>query len=132
MDLSLKNDLIMKTKKTFGEHFTIRLNRMKDGKCPVYLGIVVIVIRAEFWVKSMVAPEDWNLSKGMAKGKTESLKLLNNYLEDVRGRVYTYYRELRVEQDIVTAEAVKNAYLGIKTEANNYSLLWLAKEHNTI
>ncbi len=122
----------MKTKNTFGVHFTIRLNRMKDGKCPVYLRIVVNGTRSELSLKSMVAPEDWNLSKGMAKGKTEALKLLNNYFEDVRGRVYTHYRELKVESDFVTAEAVKNAYLGIKTEANNYSLLWLAKEHNKI
>jgi hypothetical protein len=62
----------------------------------------------------MVAPDDWNLSKGMAKGKSESLKLLNNYFEDVRGRLYTHYRELKVDCDVVTAEAVKNAYLGIK------------------
>jgi Phage integrase SAM-like domain len=37
-----------------------------------------------------------------------------------------------VDCDVVTAEAVKNSYLGIKIETNNYSLLWLANEHNKI
>jgi hypothetical protein len=45
----------MKTKNTFGVHFTIRLNRMKDGKCPVYLRIVVNGTRSELSLKSMVA-----------------------------------------------------------------------------
>src|SRR4051812_16949185 len=119
----------MKKTNTFGVHLVIRLNRMKDGKCPIHLRIVVNGTRSELSLKSMVAPEDWNLSKGMAKPKNESLKLLNNYFEDVRGRLYTHYRELKIEGDVVTAEAVKNSYLGIKKESNNYSLLWLASEH---
>ena len=39
---------------------------------------------------------------------------------------------MKIEGDVVTAEAVKNSYLGIKKELNNYSLLWLAREHNKI
>jgi len=105
---------------------------MKDGKCPVYLRIVVNGTRSELSLKSLVYYEDWNVSKGMAKPKNQELKLLNNYLEDVRGRLFTYYKELKIEGEELTAEAVKNAYLGIKKEANNYSLLWLAKEHNKI
>lgn len=122
----------MKKTNTFGVHLVIRLNRMKDGKCPIHLRIVVNGTRSELSLKSMVAPEDWNLSKGLAKPKNESLKLLNNYFEDVRGRLYTHYRELKIEGDVVSAEAVKNSYLGIKKELNNYSLLWLAREHNKI
>ena len=122
----------MKKTNTFGVHLVIRLNRMKDGKCPIHLRIVVNGTRSELSLKSMVAPEDWNLRKGLAKPKNESLKLLNNYFEDVRGRLYTHYRELKIEGDVVTAEAVKNSYLGIKKESNNYSLLWLAREHNKI
>jgi len=122
----------MKTTKTFGVHFTIRQNKMQNGKCPVYLRIVVNGSRAELSLKSLVYYEDWNLSKGMAKPKNQELKLLNNYLEDVRGRLFTHYKELKIEGEELTAEGVKNAYLGIKKETNNYSLLWLAKEHNKI
>jgi integrase/recombinase XerD len=96
---------------------------MQNGKCPVYLRIVINGSRAELSLKSLVYYEDWNVSKGMAKPKNQELELLNNYLEDVRGRLFTHYKELKIEGEELTAEGVKNAYLGIKKETNNYSLL---------
>jgi hypothetical protein len=68
---------------------------------------VVNSSRAELSLKSLVYYEDWNLSKGMAKPKNQELKLLNNYLEDVRGRPFTHYKELKIEGGEFTAEAGK-------------------------
>ena len=57
---------------------------MQEGKCPVYLRIVVNGTRSELSLKSMAAPDEWNLSKGMAKGKTETLKNIIRYQNYIR------------------------------------------------
>jgi hypothetical protein len=49
-------------------------------------------------------------ARGAAKPKNEELKLLNNYLEDVRGKLFTHYRDLKIDEAVLTAEAVKNYY----------------------
>jgi len=56
----------MKTTKTFGVHFTIRQNKMQEGKCPVYLRIFVNGTRSEISLKALVHVNDWNLGKGIA------------------------------------------------------------------
>lgn len=122
----------MKKQNTFGVHFTIRQNRMQEGKCPVYLRIFVNGTRSEISLKALVHVNDWNLGKGMAKPKNETLKLLINYLEDIRIRVVNYYRELRADGATVTAEDVKNAYLGIEKQDTGQTLIGLVEEHNRI
>ena len=62
----------MKITKTFGVHFTICRNKMQNGKCAVYLRIVVNGSRAELSLKSLVYYEDWNISKGMASQRIKS------------------------------------------------------------
>jgi len=122
----------MKRKNTFGVHFILRHERSRDGKSPVYARISVNGARAEITVKAFVAPGDWSDSRGAAKPRNESLKALNNYLEDVRGQIFTHYRDLKIEEAVLTPEAVKNAYLGVTAAENQQTLLWLIKEHNTM
>jgi len=44
----------MKKQNTFGVHFTIRQNRMQEGKYPVYLRIFVNGTRSEISLKALV------------------------------------------------------------------------------
>ncbi len=122
----------MKKQNTFGVYFTIRQNRMQEGKCPVYLRIFVNGTRSEISLKALVHVNDWNLVKGMAKPKHETLKLLFNRLEDIEILVVNYYWELRAHGAIVTAEDVKNAYLRIEKQDTGQTLIGLAEEHYRI
>ncbi len=123
----------MKGKNTFGAHFILRRERSRDGKSPVYARISVNGTRAEITVKAWVNPSEWNESRGAARPKNEELKLLNNYLEDVRGKLFTHYRDLKIDEAVLTAEAVKNSYLGIRAgEEPERTLCWLVKEHNVM
>src|SRR6478735_4293531 len=124
----------MKGKNTFGVHFTIRQNRGQNGKSPIYARIVINGTRAEISIKAFVAIDEWNPKRGSAKPKNEELRLLNNYLEDVRGKLFTHYRDLKIEEEELTAEAVKNSYLGLTEEKEEApkTLLWLAAQHNAI
>lgn len=41
-----------------------------------------------------LSPADWNSGKGIARPKNSALKQFNSYLEEVRGKLAHYYREL--------------------------------------
>jgi site-specific recombinase XerD len=124
----------MKSTNTFGVHYTLRQNRPVDGKFPIYVRITVNKSRCELALKSYLLKEDWNNAKGAAKPKNQELKELNSYLEEVRSKIVTHYQRLALENTEVTAEAVKNAYLGIseKTTAEKITLCKLVDMHNDL
>lgn len=120
----------MRNENTFGLHFILRVARTVRGKSPIYARIVVNKSRCELALKCHVRIEDWNDIKGAAKPATEELKLLNSYLEEVRGKLVKHYRALHVTDGMLTAEGVKNAYLGLGEKDRKYTLLWVVEEHN--
>lgn len=79
-------------------------------------------------LKKSVKISDWNNSKGLARPKNDSLKVLNNYLEHVRGLLSSHYQEFVVNKELVTAEAIKNKFLGIEQQEN--TLQSLVDYHN--
>jgi integrase/recombinase XerD len=122
----------MRSTNTFGVHFTLKLSRMAEGKFPIYARIVINKSRCELALKYLIKKEDWNSFRGEAKSKNEELKILNSYLEETRGKIGGHYRELILNNKEVTAESVKNSYLGVTEIENNknYTLLWAVEEHN--
>jgi site-specific recombinase XerD len=118
----------MRTNNTFGIHFVLRTNRGKNGKSAIYVRIVVNKSRSEIALKRQIDGSDWNASKGLAKPKNETLKSLNNYLEQTRCALSSYYQEFIIQKKLVTAEALKNRYLGLEEQEN--SLGSLMEYHN--
>ena len=70
-----------------------------------------------------------NADKGQAKGTKEEARSINNYIEQVRTQIFTCYQKMQAEQKLVTAEAIKNLYLG--KEEKQHSLLSIIDYHNT-
>lgn len=103
---------------------------MKDNQAPVYCRISVDSQRVEISLKKMIAPEDWNDGKGMARGSRPAIRTLNRYLDEVKARLIECYHELQLEKQLITAEAVKNRFLGV-VEKNEHSLCMLMEYHNT-
>ena len=123
----------MKSNQTFGLHYVLRLNKEKKGKYPVYARIVVNKTRVELSTKQYINKSDWDEVKGRVKQRTDDLRLLNSYLEELRGKITMHYRELKLSgEEVITADMVKCAYLGVLKDKNNYTLLWLVKQHNTM
>ena len=120
----------MKNTNTFGVHFTLRQSREVNGKSPVYVRIVVNKSRCELALKCYLKKEDWNTARGLAKSKNEELKKLNTYLEDVRARIINHYRNLERQEMVITAEAVKNAYLGQGEQVKQKTLIEVFTQHN--
>ncbi len=121
----------MKSNNTFGVHFVLRTSRTgDDNKFPVYARIVVNGTRTEFSINNSISKADWNFGKGEAKPKNPDLKAFNSYLQEMHGKIYRHYRDLQLEDEPLTAAAVKTAFLGSeKRKTIAYSLLWLVNQH---
>ena len=104
----------MRSSNTFGLHFVLR--PAQKGNHAIYLRIVVNRIRCELALKQTIDKKDWNTDKGAARPKTPALKQLNSYLEEVRSKLVSHYQQLNLSGDYLTAEMLKNSYLG-KTAA---------------
>lgn len=112
---------------TFSTTFILRTSKTKDGLTPVYCRITVAGNRSEFSIKRSVSEKSWDAGK--VKGNSEDARSLNGYLKQVEAKIFEHYRDLLADSKLVTADALKNAYLGIKP--NQYSLLSLIDYHNT-
>jgi hypothetical protein len=115
----------MKTTHSFGIDFIIR--RCKDNKkrALIYARITVDEERKEISLKEQIDAADWDSKKEIVKGKTEQVKSLNQYIEDVRFRIKEKYRALCDKEMLVTGETVKQAYLGTLTALKGYKLVEL-------
>jgi site-specific recombinase XerD len=126
-DLKTSKVFDMRSLNTFAIQFILRANKAKDGAAPIYVRIVVNTSRCECSLRRSVDLKDWSKSRGMAKPKTTELKLLNNYLEEVRAQLTECYRELRLKKKVLTAELIKSLWLGTEEE---YTLNTLIQYHN--
>lgn len=119
----------MRTVNSFGVHFIVRMNKAKNGEAPLYARISVNQKRCEIALKRWIKLSDWNGAKGLAKPKSTTLKQLNNYLEQVRGQISENFQELQLKKKLVTAENLKNMFLGV--EKQEHTLCSLMEYHNT-
>jgi len=115
---------------TFGVQFITRTNKARNnGQVPMYVRISVDSRRVEISLKRCINPENWNDRRGIAKGKSDEIRALNTFLEQIRGRVAECYRELQLKKKLITADAVKNLFCGF--EEKEHSLMVLFDNHNT-
>ncbi|MBN2486104.1 MAG: site-specific integrase [Bacteroidales bacterium] len=113
---------------TFGVIFYLKKQKEKDGKAPIYARITVDGRRAEVSIKKEIDIANWSFGKGMAKGKGEEIRMLNTYLEQIRSRIVECYQQLQLKKVLITADSVKNKFLGI--EEKEHSLMNLFDYHN--
>jgi site-specific recombinase XerD len=123
----------MKNPNSFGAHFHMRYDRnsKETNKHQVYLRITVNKTRCALALKCYLDRGDWNYGKGSVKPKNDKLRQLNTYLEEVRGKIVYHYQQLAL-QGVVSAAAVKNAFLGVtpELEEEKMGLLELVEKHN--
>jgi len=118
----------MKTTNTFGVHFLIRPDKLKEGKAPVYARITVNSDRILIGLKQWIDPRSWDMRKGVGKGAKEEIRSLNNYLSEVRTELGECYRELQLKKKVITAADVKITFL--RVEEIEHTLQSLFKFHN--
>ena len=116
-------------KKTFAILFYVKRTKLlRNGEAPIFMRITVDALRAEMSIQRSINLSDWIEKKGCAKPTNAKNKELNHFLEHIRHRLYEIQKELEDENKTVTAELLKNRYMGVNEV--NVSFVELYTEHN--
>jgi site-specific recombinase XerD len=95
---------------------------------PLFCRITVDRKEVRFSMKCDVNPEFWDVKAGKAIGRTVEAMKINSLIENTTAAIYTVYRELQERDNYVTAERVRNVFLGGETKQQ--TLLGLFDQHN--
>ncbi len=99
-----------------------------SGPVPIYIRITVNGERAETTSNRECDPNLWNSYSGRLKGTTENIRSFNAYLDGLQHQVYDAHKELTEAAIAITAEKLKNRFLGNDEKA--IMLLTIFREHN--
>ena len=114
-------------KSTFRVLFYLKKgSEKKNGEVMIMARITIDGKLCQFSTKQSILPNNWSVASGKAKGKDAGK--INALLDDIRSALNTIYHEMQRRDNYVTAEKVKNEFLG-HTE-NHKTILSLFQKHN--
>lgn len=114
-------------KSTFRVLFYLKKgSEKKNGEVMIMARITIDGKICQFSTKQSILPNNWSVASGKAKGKDAGK--INALLDDIRSALNTIYHEMQRRDNYVTAEKVKNEFLG-HTE-NHETILSLFQKHN--
>lgn len=106
-------------------------NALRDGKVPIYLKITVNKRVAAVSLQATVLPNLWDSAKEKSRAKDKSAIELNNYINSAKAKITTMYRELELDGKLITAQLLKDMYLGNhKNEEVGKTLVEVHSDHN--
>jgi site-specific recombinase XerD len=85
-------------------------------------------MEARFGMKKDINPKYWDVKAGKAIGRTNEAAEINALVDTVKSGIYKIYRNLQERESSVSAEKIKNVFLGIDIKHEN--LLAVFDEHN--
>lgn len=116
-------------KTTFAVLFFVkRVARKRTTKIPVMCRITVNKSCAQFSTKLLVNEEQWDAKGNKGIGSFAEIKELNRRLNDIKGGLNEVYHDMLRQDNYVTAEKIKNNFLGIGQV--HHTLLELFQKHN--
>ena len=92
--------------------FVKRNAAKKNGNAPIIARITNDQIVEQFNTKLEINPINWSVSAGKAAGRSAEAVSINSMLDSIRSSVHQHYHSLLEMDGYVTAERVKNAFLG--------------------
>jgi site-specific recombinase XerD len=110
--------------------FIIRKDRLIDGQAPIYLQLFLDSQRVRISVNQKIAIELWDENHGRAKGNSEVIFSINNYLDKIRMDVMKIYNELKLQEDEISIELLRDKLFG-NDEPKKKKLFELAKIYNS-
>ena len=114
---------------TFKVLFFLKRDKQKaNGNVPLFCRITVDGKEARFGMKKDVNPKFWDVNAGKATGRSSEAAEINTLVENTKAAIYRVYRELQERDSYVTAERVRNVFLGAETKQQ--TLLELIDTHN--
>ena len=114
---------------TFKILFYLKRNApKKSGLVPVMCRVTVNGKISQFSCKLDVEEKLWNVQSGKMSGKSLASQEANRMLDKIRVGVTKAYQEISDKDNYVTAEKVRNAFLGMGQ--NHKTLLAVFRQHN--
>jgi site-specific recombinase XerD len=109
--------------------FYLKRDKQKaNGNIPLFCRITVDGKEVRFGMKKDIHPKLWDVNAGKAAGRTGEAVEINTLIDSTKSAIYKVYRELQERENNVTAEKVKNVFLGIDIKHQN--LLEIFDDHN--
>jgi len=116
-------------KSTFRVLFYLKRNaQRKNDFMPIIARITVNGKIVQFSTKLEIHPERWSTQLGKATGRGVEIQRINSQLEDIKSSIRQIYHEQQRQDNFVTAEKIKNKFLGFSED--NKMLLDLFTRHN--
>lgn len=102
----------MTTTHTFAVDIIIRRNKTDKEKALIYARITVDGEAKEISLKESIAVSEWDSKTETVTGKSLRVKSINNAIAETRDGIKQKYRWMRSEEIDITAESVKQYFLG--------------------
>lgn len=112
-------------RQTFSIDFIARKSKGEKNKASIFARVTVEGETKEISTKNIVKFSSWDNRQEMVKGRNIEAHAINNHINEIRFRLQQKYRELEKQEEIITAQSVKDAYLGIQKKLKGHSLLEL-------
>jgi site-specific recombinase XerD len=100
----------------------------QSGVMPIYIRFTVDGKRSEAATGREIEPKLWNAKAGRANGTKEDIRALNFHLDTLQAKVLEIHRLMTVHENEITAEAVKNRFIGKAEKVR--TLVSVFEEHN--
>ena len=114
---------------TFKVLFYLKRDKQKiNGMIPLFCRITVDGQEARFGMKCDVNPKVWDVKTSKATGRTAEVAKINTLVDSTKAAIHKVYHEMQERENYVTAEKIKNIFLGI--EHKHQTLLELFDSHN--
>jgi site-specific recombinase XerD len=114
---------------TFKVLFFLKRDKQKaNGLIPLFCRITVDGQEVRFGMKCDVNPKIWDVKTGKATGRTADAIKINALIDNTKAAITKVYRDLQERNNYVTAERVRNVFLGAETKQQ--TLLQLCDKHN--
>ena len=98
---------------TFKVLFYLKRNKKKTQSAVPLMGRITVNGTISQFSAKLTVPEClWEVRGGRAKGRSLEADRINRHLDDIRSQLDRHYRDIRDRESYVTAEKVKNAWLG--------------------
>lgn len=101
---------------TFKVLFYLKRQSEKNGKAPIMGRITINGTVSQFSCKLAVPPKLWDTEGNKAAGKSVEARQINEKLDNIRTNIGKQYQRICDRDSYVTAEKVKNAWLGFGDE----------------
>ncbi|GAB6118891.1 site-specific integrase [Dysgonomonas termitidis] len=103
-------------------------NLNRDGEAPIMARITIDGMIAQFSCKASIRPGLWETNYNRAAGRSDYARQINSLLDEIKAGIDRHYKKVLERDSYVTAEKVKNSFLGI--DLRSETLLQVFRQHN--